>query len=227
MPYHGEGQNMTENDKISWQIGLKPYVSELQPTSYKPIHTTNSLLWAVLRVLRALEHLELTAILKPQTLRSKGPLKIMQAKESLKLNDSSLLDSGQQGADSALAENVINAIGPVIERGTYSRMGGKDRGTRKSWRNKTGVQTIHKLLISVYVYAYDSYPSVTILIHTSPGCDLQPRCVCERKIILIWSGNLLFLTPTAALGLLKETTPPSQARCLNSLDWNSLPWATV
>jgi len=60
-----------------------------------------------------LEHLELANILKPQPVRIKGPLKIMQAKESLKLNDSSLLDSGQQGADSGLAENVVNAIGPV------------------------------------------------------------------------------------------------------------------
>ena len=62
-----------------------------------------------------MEHLELTAILKPQAVRSKGPLKIMQVKESLKVDDGSLLDSGQQGADSALAKNVINAIRPVID----------------------------------------------------------------------------------------------------------------
>lgn len=63
--------------------------------------------------LRALEHLELNVILKHQPVRSKAPLKIIQAKQSLKLDDSSLLDSGQQ--DLALAENVINAIGLVID----------------------------------------------------------------------------------------------------------------
>lgn len=62
-----------------------------------------------------MEHLELTTILKPQPVRSKGPLKIIQAKESLKLDDSSLLNSGQQGADQTLAEKVINAIGPIID----------------------------------------------------------------------------------------------------------------
>lgn len=52
---------------------------------------------------------------KPQPVRSKGPLELMQAKENLKLDDSILLDSVQQGADGVLAENVINAIGPVID----------------------------------------------------------------------------------------------------------------
>lgn len=178
------------------------------------------------RSLKALEHLELTTILKPQPVRSKGPLKIIQAKESLKLDDSSLLNSGQQGADQTLAEKVINAIGPIIDWGTRSRIGSKDRGTKKGWRDKTEVQTIHKLLIAVYI-AYHFYPSVMILIRASPGCDLQPWCVHERKLILIWSRNLIFLTPTAALGLLKGTTPPSQDRCLSSSNWNSLPWATV
>lgn len=54
------------------------------------------------------------------------------------------------------------------------------------------------------------YPSVTILIYASLGYDLQLWCVQERKIILIWSGNLIFLTLTAERN-------NSQARCLNSL----------
>lgn len=78
------------------------------------MHSTDSLLWAV-KSLRALELLEVTAVPKAQPVRSKGPLKIRQDKESLKLDDCSLLESGQQEADSALPENIIKAIGPVID----------------------------------------------------------------------------------------------------------------
>lgn len=114
MLYNGEGQKTLKNDKTTWKFGLNPYVGELSLLCTSPIHSTGSLLWAV-KGLRALEHLEVVAIPKPQPVRSKGPLKIRQAKGSLKLDDCGLLDSGQQGADSALPGNIIKAIGPVID----------------------------------------------------------------------------------------------------------------
>lgn len=99
-----------------------------------------------------MEHLELTAILKPQTLRSKGPLEIMQAKESLKLNDSSLLDSGQQGADSALAENVINAIAPVIDQEHIAEWEAKTEAPGKAEGTKQECKLlINYLFLCIYM----------------------------------------------------------------------------
>lgn len=77
-------------------------------------------------------------------------------------------------------------------------MGAKDRGTRKDWGGKIRVQSLHKPLVIAYIRAYHISSSVMILIRASPECYLLPWCVHERKIILMGSGILVFLTPHAS-----------------------------
>lgn len=74
----------------------------------------------------------------------------------------------------------------------------KDRDTRKDWGGKIRVQSLHKPLVIAYIRDYHISSSVMILICASPECYLLPLCVDERKIILMGSGILVFLTPHAS-----------------------------
>lgn len=143
---NGEGQKTLKNYKTNRKLYLNLYVCELSLLYTSP-STALALCYGL--SLRALELLEATAVPKAQPVRSKRPLKIRQDKERLKLNDCSLLDPGQQEADSALPENIIKAIGPVIDWRIHSTVGGKDRSTRKGKRDKT----INKLVIAGCTHA--------------------------------------------------------------------------